>query len=61
MTNRDPLYYEGEGTDLANEMRADALAERESELGPEGPEDDWPHNWLPPWVKSTSSSQPPDS
>lgn len=42
MTNRDPLYYEGEGADLANEMMADALAERELEMGPE---DDW--SWMP--------------
>ncbi|MFD9056133.1 hypothetical protein ACFWCM_12535 [Streptomyces albidoflavus] len=44
MTNRDPLYYEGEGADLANEMMADAIAERESELGPE---DYWwhPDSW----------------
>ncbi|MGX1840510.1 hypothetical protein [Streptomyces diastaticus] len=51
MTNRDPsrdpFYYEGEGTDLAHEMMADALAERESELGPE---DYWwhPDSWPEP-------------
>ena len=47
MTNRDPLYYEDDSADLANEMMADAIAERESELGPD---DYWwdPDSWPEP-------------
>lgn len=40
MTNHDDY---NDSAEIVNEMRADYLADRESELGPE---DDWPSSWF---------------